>query len=258
MNRRDFLSKVVVAGVGSFWLPTSSLYASEISSSNDIYLSSKEVKAFLSVRDKLNQIRRYVGFGKFNIISFDYVLKTLRYSTIPSFTKEDFAFIDKIYYEDVDDYKFYGDKTSQKLTESINVKDVVKIEHSGHYLFRGKPAETYLQVLNDVGGDTLILTSGVRSIVKQMNLYLNKIYVTNFNVTKASFSIAPPSYSYHTVSDFDVGKKGWGYANFTSKFATTREFKELIKLDYIKLRYNKNNKDGVRFEPWHIEVNHKA
>jgi len=26
------------------------------------------------------------------------------------------------------------------------------------------------------------------------------------------------------------------------------------KLPYIGMRYTKNNKDGVRFEPWHVEV----
>ncbi|MFT7004849.1 MAG: D-alanyl-D-alanine carboxypeptidase [Sulfurimonas sp.] len=28
----------------------------------------------------------------------------------------------------------------------------------------------------------------------------------------------------------------------------------MMKLNYIGMRYNKNNSDGVRFEPWYVEV----
>ena len=73
-------------------------------------------------------------------------------------------------------------------------------------------------------------------------------------MTKASRSIAPPAYSYHTISDFDVGRKGWGHKNFTADFASTYEFNKMTQLDYIGMRYNMNNSDGVRFEPWHVEV----
>ena len=103
-------------------------------------------------------------------------------------------------------------------------------------------------------GDTLILTSGVRNVLKQLSLYTNKIVNCGGNITKATISIAPPAYSYHTISDFDVGRIGWGYKNFTNAFATTEEFNKMIKLDYISMRYKKNNSDGVRFEPWHVEV----
>ena len=108
-------------------------------------------------------------------------------------------------------------------------------------------------MIKDVG-DTLILTSGVRNVIKQLSLYINKIYRTHGNITQATYSIAPPAYSYHTISDFDVGRKGLGYLNFTAKFASTKEFEKMVKLDYIGMRYEKNNKDGVRYEPWHVEV----
>ena len=85
-------------------------------------------------------------------------------------------------------------------------------------------------------------------------IYMDKIFRTNGNITKASYSLAPPAYSYHTISDFDVGKKGLGYDNFTAKFAKTKEFKKLKELTYISMRYKKNNKDGVRYEPWHVKV----
>jgi len=139
------------------------------------------------------------------------------------------------------------------MNHKISTRDVKKIPQTGHYLFRGKSEEDYYNIINDIG-DTLILTSGVRNVVKQLSLYINKIYNTHGNMTKATIQIAPPAYSYHTISDFDVGKIGWGYKNFTADFATTREFDKMTKLEYIGMRYKKNNKDGVRFEPWHVEV----
>jgi len=118
-------------------------------------------------------------------------------------------------------------------------------------LFKDKPEETYYEMKKDIG-DSLTLTSGIRSIVKQTKLFLDKINKVDGNITVAAKSIAPPGFTYHAIGDFDVGKKGFGYANFTSKFATTHEFQEIQKLKYVDVRYTINNKDGVRYEPWHI------
>jgi LAS superfamily LD-carboxypeptidase LdcB len=87
-----------------------------------------------------------------------------------------------------------------------------------------------------------------------MNLYFNKIKRTGGNINLASKSLAPAWYSYHTIGDFDVGKKGWGYKNFTASFITTKEFWRLRRLSYVSIRYTLNNKDGVRFEPWHVKT----
>ncbi len=120
-------------------------------------------------------------------------------------------------------------------------------------MFKGKTVDTYMHMKKDIGS-TIILTSGVRSIVKQMKLYVDKIYRADGNLSKASNYIAPPAYSYHTIGDFDIGKKGFGYSNFTSRFALTDEFFRMRKLKYIDMRYTINNKDGVRYEPWHIKI----
>ena len=106
---------------------------------------------------------------------------------------------------------------------------------------------------NDVGPE-LVLTSGVRSIVKQLQLFLSKIEASDGNLSLASRSLAPPGHSYHGIGDFDVGKKGFGKANFTSKFSETKEYKRLIELKYVDLRYTIDNQVGVRYEPWHIKV----
>ena len=94
----------------------------------------------------------------------------------------------------------------------------------------------------------------MRSIVKQLELFLSKLDSSNGNLSLASRSLAPPGHSYHGVGDFDVGKNGFGKFNFTAKFADTAEYKKLIELKYVDLRYTQFNKVGVRYEPWHIKV----
>ena len=143
------------------------------------------------------------------------------------------------------------------LTEvdiNINKKETIKVPRTGHYLFKGKPVEMYEKIRRDVGKENVILTSGVRGIVKQTQLFLSKIVETKGNVSLASRSLAPPGHSYHGVSDFDIGKVGFGYRNFTEDFAKTDEFNRLMELGFITIRYPIENPYGVRFEPWHIKV----
>ncbi len=221
---------------------------------SDIYLPNNQMDTFRSVRHKLRLIQNYVGFGNFNIISFDKAVSVARWGKgIKRFTKNELEFMESIYYYNPSIHGFYGQKTSQSITDLINKKDVSKIPRTGHYLFKGKTIETYEHMKKDIG-DTIILTSGVRSIIKQMKLYIDKIEKTKGNLSKASKAIAPPRYSYHTIGDFDIGKKGFGYSNFTPRFALTNEFLRMRKLKYIDMRYTINNKDGVRYEPWHIKI----
>lgn len=245
MNRRIFLAS----------LAFSPLFAKEkINNTNDVYLSRDEFLLLTSVNKRLKRLKAYVGFANFNIISFKSALYYGRnYPRIGAFTSAELALIDRLFYEDPKEYGFYGHKTCLNLNNIISTKEVVKIPYTGHYLFKGKPQKDYENIIGDVG-DSLVLTSGVRNVVKQLSLYTNKIYNTLGNMTEATNSIAPPRYSYHTISDFDVGKKGWGYKNFTADFALTNEFEKMTRLDYIGMRYTHDNRDGVRFEPWHVEV----
>ena len=245
MNRRNFLSCAVLTP----------LFAQNlIADTNDIYLSKDEWELLVSVNSRLKRVQAHVGFANFNLISFAETLFYARnYYRIGTFTKEELNLIDKLFQEDQNRYGFYGVKTCSNIYNEISRKEVEKIPYTGHFLFKGKAKEDYENLKKDIG-DTLILTSGVRNVVKQLSLYVNKIYNCRGNITKASKSIAPPAYSYHTISDFDVGRKGWGYKNFTADFASTNEFNKMIELDYIGMRYNMNNADGVRFEPWHVEV----
>ena len=245
MNRRVFLSCLAL---------TPAIANTIVARDTDIYLTRDEWNVLVSVNDRLKRLKSYVGYANFNIISFnDALLYARNYRKIGAFTKSELDFIDKLYHEDPIKYGFFGKRTSFNINHVVNKKDVTKIPHTGHFLYKGKPREDYKKLKSDVG-HSLILTSGVRNVVKQLSLYCNKLYHTRGNITLTSLNIAPPAYSYHTISDFDVGRKGWGYKNFTADFETTEEFKEMKKLPYIGMRYNKNNKDGVRFEPWHVEV----
>ncbi len=250
MQRRVFLGFIATATVG-----ISNTFAnSNFQQDNSIWLRDDQKNIFLNVCYKLEKIKKYVGYANFNLISFDDALKVAkRVSKIGAFSKEELDFIEEIFYQDPSFHGFYGKRICNSLTNKISRKDVSKIPHSGHYLFKGHSKESYERVIKDVG-NSLILTSGVRNIVKQMNLYFNKIKQCNGNISLASHSLAPPAYSYHTVGDFDVGKKGWGYKNFTVSFVRTKEFWRLKKLPYISMRYTINNKDGVRFEPWHVKI----
>ena len=246
MNRRNFLAFLSLSPT-----ITTSLIAGD---NDDILLTSQEYTLIKKINTRLKRLKRHIGYAHFNLITFEKALfYAHNYSSIGEFTKSEISFIERLFYEDPNKYGFYGQKTCQNINHKISTRDVKKIPHTGHYLFKGKSEEDYYNIITDIG-DTLILTSGIRNVVKQLSLYVNKIYNTGGNMTKATIQIAPPAYSYHTISDFDVGKIGWGYKNFTADFATTREFSKMTKLEYIGMRYKKNNRDGVRFEPWHVEV----
>lgn len=245
MNRREFL--ILSALLPSF----ASAYAVK---NDDFYLSKEDINTLKNLSGRIKRFRRHIGYGNFNFASFDEMLYFGRnFSSIGEFTKAELDLVEKFFYEDPAKFGFYGRKTVEKITNVILEKDLQKVPHSGHYLFKGKALKDYDSIIKDVG-DNLILTSGVRNVPKQLDLYCMKLISLNGNLSKASTIIAPPAYSYHSISDFDVGKKGWGYKNFTPSFARTEEFSKMIKLDYINIRYSLNNKDGVRFEPWHVEV----
>ncbi len=247
MHRRTFLGFITAGSV-------SAMANAKKSESSFVWLRDAHVVTFLQVQQKLELVKRHVGYGNFNIISFDDMLKVAsRHSSVGAFTAPQLAFMEEIFYAVPVVHGFYGKRTVPTLTTNINKKEVIKVPHTGHYLFKGHSKESYEKVISDVG-NSLVLTSGVRGVPKQMNLYFNKIKSTKGNLTLASRSLAPPAYSYHSRGDFDVGKRGWGHKNFTISFAGTKEFWRLQRLSYISMRYTINNKDGVRFEPWHVKI----
>lgn len=222
--------------------------------SDDVYLTPEKFKLLKQVQSRLARAQETIGFARFNLISFDELLKSAaNLSQIGLFTTEEMTFIEEIFFFDARKYGFYGEKVTDKLTARFDEKDAVKIPGSGHYIFKGRPQALYQEIVRDVGSE-IVLTSGIRSVVKQLHLFLSKAIACQGNLSRASRSLAPPGHSYHGISDFDVGKLGWGYRNFTDHFAKSDVFKRLIDLGYVDIRYTPNNSFGVRFEPWHIKV----
>jgi len=246
MHRRTFLGLVATSAA--------SLAFAQKSSPASVFLHVDELADFESARQRLDRVSRYVGFGNFNIISFDLVLHYARnVSKIGAFTPSELVLFERLFYDATEPYGFFGQRTCEALTAVISEKEVYKVPRSGHYLFQGEALHAFERLQKDVG-PTLVLTSGVRSVAKQMSLFLDKISACEGNISLAAKSIAPPGHSYHSIGDFDVGKKGFGYLNFTEEFAKTDEFLTLQQLPYVRTRYLPGNPDGVWFEPWHIQI----
>ena len=221
---------------------------------DDIFVADSEAHLLHSVVLRLKNLQKTIGFGNFNLVSFDEALSySKRFDAIGAFTSEELEFIEKVFFADAADYGFYGEKVNDQLTDQFNKSETIKIPRSGHYLFKNESLAYYETLKRDVG-ESIILTSGIRSNVKQLYLFLAKTVRVNGNLSRASRSLAPPGYSYHGIGDFDVGRIGWGAKNFTDDFAGTDEFKRMRDLGYIAIRYDHGNNLGVRFEPWHIKV----
>lgn len=220
----------------------------------DIHLSQEEFSVLKSTTRRLEAVQSYVGHANFNLISLD---ETLAYankvSSIDSFKPVELKLIESLFFADATQMGFFGEKVIDNLTAKISRKEVTKIARSGHFVFRGDAQRLYEKIGKDLG-ESVVLTSGIRSVVKQVHLFMSKAVTTEGNLSRASRSLAPPGHSFHGIGDFDVGKRGFGYMNFTDQFAKTDEYKRLIDLGYVNIRYSNTNPYGVRFEPWHIKV----
>jgi hypothetical protein len=221
---------------------------------DDIFITDTMKSAFNSTVMRMNRLEEVTGHGNFQILSFDDGLAiAARYSEVGEFTKRELDFMEMIFQMEANQYGFFGEKQLKRITDRISENDVYKVPDTGNYLYLGKPLETYNRI-RQKAGEEVILTSGVRGIMKQFLLFLNKTYKSEGNLSLASRSLAPPGYSFHSNGDFDVGQVGFGAANFTKQFTTTEVYRKLSDLGYLKLRYPQNNMLGVRFEPWHIQT----
>lgn len=220
---------------------------------NDIILSAENAILLNSVMNKLTQIQRIVGHGKFYLISIDEAASLAKNSSIGNFSKKELLFLEELFYTDATKYGFMDTKPITKFTTKISHKDVYKVPGMGNYLYKGASQKKWGEIQKIVGKD-VILTSGVRGVVKQLYLFLAKAQKFDANLSLASRSLAPAGYSFHGVGDFDVGQRGFGARNFTADFTATNVYKQLSVNGYLSLRYPKDNFLGVRFEPWHVKV----
>ncbi|MGL4721702.1 MAG: M15 family metallopeptidase [Desulfovibrionaceae bacterium] len=221
---------------------------------SDVILSESKQTLLLSVTKRLSRLQNTVGHGRFMVLGFDTALKYAKqYSNICQFPKEEIALLEEFFYSDVSQFGFFGEKTLPQITSTIKSSTILKIPHSGNYLYKGKAYQLWLTLQKRMG-NTLVLTSGVRGIMKQFHLFLQKTTHSKHNISLASRSIAPPAYSFHSSGDFDIGERGLGANNFTKEFMNTTTYKQLAEEGYLQLRYPHENTLGVRFEPWHVRV----
>lgn len=226
----------------------------EISHNEDMFLGAGEYPLLVSVFKRLDRVQNLVGHGNFNVLGFDEMLKySKRYSSVGAFSSAELSFFEQVFSSNARLYGFFGEKVVLSLTAVVQEKDRVKMPRTGHFLYRGESEALYKKVKEDIGS-SIVLTSGIRSVVKQTHLFLAKTIQSKGNLSRASRSLAPPGHSFHGIGDFDVGKVGYGSKNFTSDFAETKEFERLVELGYVVMRYPMNNLLGVRYEPWHIKV----
>ena len=222
---------------------------------DDVYIQHDQYGIFESTVKRLRRLQRLVGHGNFCILNFPDGLALARnHSMVGEFTLQELRFLEDTFYEDGQRYGFLGQKPLKEITDQIKEKDVTKIPHTGNFLYKDRSVKLYKTIRKELG-DQVVLTSGVRGVMKQFLLFLNKVYSKDGNLSLASRSLAPPGYSFHGNGDFDVGQKGYGAYNFTSRFTETEVYKRLSEMGYLQLRYPQDNKLGVRYEPWHIKIN---
>lgn len=221
---------------------------------DDVKIDILDYKTFESIVMRLRRLQQYVGHGNYQLLSFDVGLRIARnYSQIGEFSRAEIKFLEIVFYSEAKRYGFFGQKPLTKLSSRINKNEVVKIPYTGNYLYKGLSFETFNRIKQQIG-EEVVLTSGVRGVMKQFLLFLNSVYKHNGNFSLASRSLAPPGYSFHGIGDFDVGQVGLGVLNFTERFTTSEVFSRLNDLGYLKLRYSQKNMLGVRYEPWHIQI----
>lgn len=220
----------------------------------DIFYTGEKLEMLTRLTHKFRGAQKHVGFGNFNLLGMDEFFQIAdRASNVGALTAQEKLFLEELFYFDAKKYGFNGHKIFPGFTDAVKKSEAQKIPASGHYLKKGESLDIYNRLRKDVG-ESLILTSGFRAVAKQFHLFLEKGLESNGNISKASRSLAPPGYSFHGRGDFDVGKVGYGLKNFTQDFALTDEYKRLLDLGYINIRYTQSNLLGVRFEPWHIKV----
>jgi D-alanyl-D-alanine carboxypeptidase len=226
----------------------------EAADADDVFLESKQYPLLISTFKRMGRVQQLVGHGNFNVISVDDMLAyASKFSKVGKFSLAESDFLEETFTTDARRYGFFGDKVISNLTHEIPQREIGKISRTGHFLFNGDAHTLYKKLRADLG-PSVELTSGIRSVVKQSHLFMAKTIQATGNLSRASRSLAPPGYSFHGIGDFDVGKVGFGLKNFTEEFAQTAEFKRLLDLGYIGMRYPKENLLGVRYEPWHIKV----
>ena len=219
----------------------------------DTWLDAADRPVLDATLARLGRVQKTVGHGNFHTLDFDGMLGIGRgYASVGAFPAAETAFLERLFEADASRYGFLGRKVAGRLTEPVPAR-LVRPPGTAQRLVRDRALQRF-EAMRAVAGDDLVLTSGVRGVVKQAHLFLTKVARSDGNLSRASRSLAPPGYSYHGIGDFDVGQRGLGAANFTARFAETALYRRLVDAGYLVERYPRGNRLGVRHEPWHVMV----
>ena len=85
----------------------------------------------------------------------------------------------------------------------------------------------------------IISTSGVRKATVKLN-EICACYKTRATI--------------NGVSGTFIVDTGASMVSVTEEFAKTDEYRKMIDLGYVDIRYHETNPFGVRHEPWHIKI----
>ena len=219
----------------------------------DVILTEPRQRLLNEVMARLDRLQKQVGHGWFYLLGMDEAVRTAKRPAVGEFTRQELAFLDELFHAPASSYGFMDRKPLDGFTAHIDKSRVVKVPGMGNFVYKGE-AEAKWKAVQRLAGDEVVLTSGVRGVIKQFHLFLAKAQRYGGNLSLASRSLAPPGYSFHGVGDFDVGQRGFGARNFMADFTQTPVFTKLSEQGYISLRYPRDNFLGVRFEPWHVKV----
>jgi hypothetical protein len=219
----------------------------------DVWLEPALQPVMRATLARLGRVRAIVGHGNFCLIDFDGMLRTARrYASVGAVTRAESDFLEELFETDASGYGFMGARVATRITDPVP-RRLVRPAGTYQRLADGA-AQARFQAMRALVGDQLVLTSGVRGVVKQAHLFLLRVVRTEGNLSRASRSLAPPGYSYHAVGDFDVGERGLGAANFSERFARSVLYRRLVDAGHLVERYPRGNQLGVRHEPWHVMV----
>lgn len=257
MYRRQFLSGLILA------CPAASAVAAQAVTeprrpdqdyANDVHIDPADQKPFAALLQRLKLVRLEAGFGRFKLMGIaEARLLARARSHIGAFSRAELDLYEKLFYQDAADFGFRGERVVQRADYHIPPARAVKIAGSGNYLFRGEPQQLFRRMQEDAG-EKIILTSGIRGVLMQTLLFMDRAQSLAGNLSRVSRTIAPPAYSWHAAGDFDIGVEGLGDDNFSLRLTRTAEYRRLMELDYVNVRYPRNNRLGVRYEPWHIKA----
>ena len=225
----------------------------DLAAPDDVILSPARRVLLDSVMARLNRLQNHIGHGWFYLLGLDEAVRYAKRGAVGAFPRAELDFMDELFYTPASAYGFLDKKPLEGFTSQIDKGKVVKVPGMGNFVYKGDAEKTWKEIQRVMGAE-VVLSSGVRGVIKQFHLFLAKAQSNGGNLSLASRSLAPPGYSFHGVGDFDVGQRGYGGRNFTVDFTLTPVFKALSERGFITLRYPRDNLLGVRFEPWHVKV----